>query len=79
MYTREGIISHLATDGIKWTADLGQTWTTHDIPGTPYYPKAIQLKDSRIIVIGHNGSDDKYGTVDQSIQMQSFRLKVTRK
>ncbi len=79
MYTKEGVILHLATDGIKWTSDLGKTWTKLDIPGTPYYPKAIQLKDGRIVVVGHNGSDDKYGTVDQSIQMQVFRLKVTRK
>jgi hypothetical protein len=76
LYTQEGLILHLATDGVCWTADLGKTWTRLNIPGTPYYPKALQLKDGTIVCVGHNGSDDKYGTVDQSIKQQTFRLRV---
>ena len=75
--TREGVILHLATPGVHWTADLGKTWTRLDIPGTPYYPKALQLQDGAIVVLGHVGSDDKYGTVDQSIKQQTFRLRVS--
>ena len=78
LYTREGIILHLATDGVQWTADLGKTWTRLNIPGTPYYPKALQLKDGTIVVVGHVGGDDVYGTFDQSIKQQTFRLKVQR-
>ncbi len=76
--TREGIILHLATTGVHGTADLGKTWIRLNIPGTPYYPRALQRKDGTVIVIGHEGSDDKYGTVDQSIKQQTFRLRVTR-
>ena len=98
LYTREGIILHLSTrwaygefaegrplDGICWTADLGKTWTRLEIPGTPYYPNAIQLDAGTITLIGHwhnqlvrLGGDNQYGTVDQSIKQQTFRLRVTR-
>lgn len=46
------------------------------ILGSPYYPRAVQLKDGTILVVGHAGSDDAYGTVDQAIVQQTFRLKV---
>lgn len=78
LYAKEGVILHLATDGVNWTNDLGKTWTRLDIPGTPYYPKALQLKDGKIVLVGHNGWDDVYGTVDQSIIYQEFRLKITK-
>lgn len=77
MLTAEDLILHFATDGIYWTADVGGTWTRLPIPGTAYYPRAVQLPDGTIVCIGHVGSDDVYGTVDQSIRQQSFRLKVT--
>jgi hypothetical protein len=75
--TRDGIILHLATTGVHWTADLGKTWTRLNIPGTPYYPKALERPDGTIIVVGHVGSDDPYGTVDQSIKQQTFRLRAS--
>ncbi|MBI3920252.1 MAG: exo-alpha-sialidase [Armatimonadetes bacterium] len=78
MHTQENIILHLATDGMNWTADRGKTWTRLDVPGTPYYPRALQLKDGTILVVGHIGSDDNYGTMDQSIVQQTFRLRVTK-
>jgi hypothetical protein len=78
LYTREGLILYLATDGIYWTADVGKTWTRLNIPGTAYYPKAVQLQDGTILCIGHVGGDDKYGTVDQRIRQQTFRLAVSR-
>ena len=78
LMTREGVILHLATDGIYWTADVGRTWTRLAIPGTRYYPRAVQLLSEKIICIGHVGSDDVYGSVDQSIFQQTFRLKVHR-
>lgn len=76
MLTKEGVILHLATDGIYWTADVGKTWTRLPIDGTGYYPRAVQLPSGRIVCIGHVGSDDVYGTVDQSIVQQTFRLKA---
>ena len=78
LYTREGPALHLATDGVYWSADAGRTWTKLDVPGTPYYPKAVQLRDGRILCVGHVGSDDYYGKVDQRIVQQTFRLEVTR-
>lgn len=77
MLTSEDIILHFATDGIYWTADVGATWTRLEIPGSSYYPRAVQLPDGAIVCVGHVGSDDVYGTVDQSIRQQTFRLRVT--
>jgi hypothetical protein len=77
LLTREGVILHLATDGTYWTSDFGNTWTRLSIPGAGYYPCAVQLPDGTIVCIGHVGSDDVYGTVDQSIVQQTFRLKVS--
>jgi hypothetical protein len=73
--TREGPVLHLATGGIHWTTDAGQSWRRLDIPGTAYYPRSVQAADGWIFVFGHTGGDDAYGKVDQSIVMDSFRLK----
>ena len=74
--TREGVVLHLATTGIHWTSDAGQSWHKLDLPGTSYYPHAVQVKDGRILVFAHVGGDDPYGKADQSIVMDSFRLVV---
>ena len=76
LLTQEGIILHLATDGIYWTADVGKTWARLPIPGTGYYPRAVQVPNGTIVCVGHVGGDDVYGTVDQSITQQTFRLRV---
>jgi hypothetical protein len=72
--TREGPILHVATSGVHWTGDAGRTWHKLDVPGTAYYPRAVQAADGRIFVFGHVGGDDAYGKSDQSIVMDSFRL-----
>lgn len=72
--TREGPILHVATSGIHMTGDAGKTWTPLKVPGSPYYPRSVQAKDGRIFVFGHQGGDDPYGKVDQSIVMDTFRL-----
>ena len=76
--TREGIVMHIATSGIHWTSDAGQSW--HRVPGrgTNYYPESVQTKDGQILITSHIGGDNAYGSVDQSILLESFRLKVTR-
>ncbi len=66
----------MATSGIHWTSDAGMTWHKLDVPGTAYYPRAVQAADSRIFVFGHVGGDDAYGKSDQSIVMDSFFLKT---
>lgn len=80
LMTQEGVILHLATGKSHWSADQGKTWHNLMADGKPlgvnYYPKAIQLADGLILCIGHLGSDDVYGTVDQCIKQQTFRLKV---
>ena len=84
LYTGDGLILHLATDGIYWSADTGTTWNKLANPatdysqGTYYYPIARQMDDGEIIVIGHRGWDDAYGAVDQAIMQQRFRLRVTQ-
>jgi len=79
LLTREGVILHLATGESHWSTDMGKTWNKLMVDGKPlgtyYYPKALQLADGRIVCIGHLGSDDVYGTVDQCIKQQTFRLK----
>lgn len=72
--TREGPILHVATSGIHWTTDAGQTWNPLSVPGTAYYPRSVQTADGRIFVFGHVGGDDAYGKADQSIVMDSIRL-----
>lgn len=83
--TREGAIIHVATDAISCTIDEGKNWTKLEIepslvnqqwtwPAAHYYPKSVQMANGEILVIGHDGSDDGYGTVDQSILGLSFRL-----
>lgn len=72
--TREGPILHVSTSGIDWTVDSGKTWGKLDVPGTAYYPRAVQAADNRIYIFGHVGGDDEYGKSDQSIVMDSFRL-----
>jgi hypothetical protein len=72
--TREGPVLHLATTGVHYTADAGKTWARLGVPGTGYYPRAVQAADGRVLVFGHTGGDDPYGKVDQSIVMDSFRL-----
>lgn len=79
LVAREGIILHIASNGIWWTADRGTTWTKLDMLGTAYYPCSLQLDDGEILVVSHIGSDDAYGKVDQSIVLDAFRLSVSRK
>ena len=73
--TLQGPVLHIATSGIHWTSDAGQTWNKLNVPGTAYYPRSVQAKDGRIFVFGHVGGDDAYGKSDQSIVMDSFLLK----
>jgi hypothetical protein len=72
--TRDATILHIGTDGVWQTADQGAHWSKLNVPGSPYYPQAIQLNDGRILVVGHVGGDDEYGKVDQTIVQQTFRL-----
>ncbi len=72
--TRDGTILHIGTDGVWRSADGGKHWSKLEVPGSPYYPRATQLNDGRILVVGHVGADDEYGKVDQSIVQQTFRL-----
>jgi len=74
---REGVALYLATSGIHWTADAGQTWNDLGIGGTGYYPRSVQLPDGTIFCVYHRGSDNPYdGSVDQEIQAMTFRLQV---
>jgi len=74
--TREGVVLHVATSGIHWTGDAGQSWHRLDVPPTRYYPRSVQAPDGRVYLFAHVGSDDAYGSVDQSIVMDTFRLSV---
>jgi hypothetical protein len=80
LYTQEGIILNFQREAIYWTADLGKHWEklNINISAITWYPKALQLADGKIICVSHVGLDDEYGTVDQSIFQQTFRLKVVR-
>lgn len=80
--TREGVILHMATGESHWTMDEGKTWHKLMAGETPvrtsYYPKVLQLAEGKIVCLGHRGGDDVYGTVDQAIMQQSFRLKIDK-
>ena len=73
--TRQGVI--LLVNAGQGTGDAGKTWhPVKNLPARAYYPKGLQFSDGRILVFAHIGSDDPYGMVDQSIIMDSFRLKT---
>ncbi len=74
--TREGVVLHIATSGVHWTTDAGLSWQQLNVPGMRYYPSSVQGPDGRIYVFAHVGGDNAYGSVDQSITMDTFRLKV---
>ena len=76
--TREGSVLHIATTGIHWTNDAGQSWHHLDVPATRYYPDSLQGPDGKIYISAHVGGDNAYGSVDESITMDTFRLKVSR-
>jgi hypothetical protein len=73
--TREGVVLHIATSGVHWTEDAGKSWHRLNVPGSGYYPRSVQAADGRIYVFAHVGGDDPYGAVDQSILMDTFRLR----
>ena len=72
--TREGAVLHIATNGLHWTIDAGQSWHQLDVAGSRYYPRSLQTQDGRVYIFAHVGSDNSYGSVDQSIVMDTFRL-----
>lgn len=76
--TREGPVLHLATTGIHATVDRGKSWHRLKVPGTNYYPRCVQAADGRILIFAHVGGDNAYGTVDQAITMDTFRLVALR-
>jgi len=76
--TREGLVLHIATNGTWWTTDRGKSWTKLDLPGSGYYPRSVQLDDGTIMVVGHIGGDNAYGSVDQSIIMDTYRLTISK-
>jgi hypothetical protein len=76
--TRDGVVLHIATDGVRWTSDAGEHWAKLDLPGSPYYPEAVELGDGRILIVGHVGGDNVYGSADQTIMQQTFRLIVEK-
>jgi hypothetical protein len=73
--TREGPVLHIADNGVWATSDRGAMWTKLSVPGSAYYPSAVQLKNGAILVVSHVGNDDPYGK-DQSIVLDVFRLKT---
>ncbi len=64
----------MATTGVSASADEGGSWFDLGVEGVPYYPRAVQTADGRILCVGHVGGDDGYGSVDQSIVGLSFSL-----
>lgn len=74
LQTKEGPVIHFATTGVHWTSDAGKTWNVLNVKGTGHYPRSVQAADGTIYVFSHVGGDDAYGSVDQSILMDTFRL-----
>jgi hypothetical protein len=78
--TEEGVVLHVATSGIHYTPDAGETWDRLVFPGasepyrSAYYPVSVQDPDGDIFVLSHSGGDDDYGEHDQAIVMDRFRL-----
>ena len=78
LMTKEGVILDMDIGGSHWSDDQGQTWNNLMAGGQPlrtnYYPRAVQADDGTIVVVSHIGKDNVYGTADQAIMVQTFRL-----
>jgi hypothetical protein len=72
--TKEGPVLHFSRSGIHWTNDAGATWHELNAQGTGHYPRSVQTADGRIYAFSHIGGDDVYGSLDESIIMDSFRI-----
>ena len=59
----------------KASRNTGRGATRLVLAAMALHALAVQSADGRIFVFGHVGGDDAYGKVDQSIVMDSFRLK----
>lgn len=60
-----------------WSEDDGLTWQpVEDIPGGQYQPRAMLLKDNRVLFVWHKGGDLPYGQADMYIGQHTFKLKV---
>lgn len=81
--TREGPILHIASTGVHYTSDGGERWRPLRFSRgrgytSMYYPRSVQAADGTIHVFSHVGSDDPYGSREQAIVEDRFRL-VTRR
>ena len=77
--TRQGPVLDIATTGVSYTRD-GLRWQPLRFPSgrsyrSNYYPRSLQTPDGTVHVFGHKGFDNPYGAVDQSISMDTFRLR----
>jgi len=83
--TKQGAVISFATTGAAYTVDGGRTWRTLPFAGEPagfsyttdYYPRAVQARDGTIYVFSSDGWDIPYGGFNESIVMDSFRLRVS--
>jgi hypothetical protein len=61
-----------------WSEDDGLTWQPIDgIKSCEYQPRAMVLKDGRVLFAWHHGADLPYGQADQYVGMHTFKLEVT--
>lgn len=60
-----------------WSDDDGMTWQpVEGIGNGEYQPRAMLLKDNRILFVWHHGADLPYGQVDEYIGQHTFKLRV---
>lgn len=60
-----------------WSEDDGLTWQpVEEIPRGEYQPRAMLLKDNRVLFVWHKGGDLPYGQSDMYIGQHTFKLKV---
>ena len=65
-----------AATSVEGTAPL-LTGGAMQLSASPYYPRAIQRCSGEIVVVGHIGGDNAYGSVDQSVVLVRFKLQAT--
>jgi hypothetical protein len=60
-----------------WSDDDGLTWQPIEgIKNCEYQPRAMLLKDHRILFVWHKGADLPYGQADEYIGQHTFKLSV---
>jgi hypothetical protein len=77
LYTRDGILLGVRSDGLWASLDDGKYWEKVDNQYLGYYPQGIELDDGSLLIVGHLGGDN-YWPPDRDQEVRLARLLLDR-